>query len=82
MQEFKDKIERYYDTISLDLPIALRAGQIVADLKLAGREIGFADSAIAATALERNLVLVTSNVTHFQRVADTGYTLRIESWRP
>lgn len=45
-----------------------RFAQIRGDLRQRGLIIGDFDIAIAATALQHNLILVTRNVRHFQRV--------------
>jgi len=39
------------------------------------------DPLIAATALHHQLVLVSANVAHYQRVVQVGYSLRLENWR-
>ena len=51
-------------------------GRIRSELKKAGTPIGAMDLLIAAHALALDAILVTDNVTEFQRVAD----LRIENW--
>ncbi|MDP2829295.1 MAG: type II toxin-antitoxin system VapC family toxin [Sulfuricellaceae bacterium] len=51
-------------------------GRIAAQLKLAGMPIGVPDTQIAAHALAENLVLVTHNTRHFERVPG----LLIENW--
>lgn len=58
-------------------PIIVRAAEIYADLKRQGQLISDADILIAATALTHGLVLVTNNVTHFQRIAG----LKTLSWK-
>lgn len=40
-----------------------------------------ADSMIAATAIEHNLVLVTGNTKHFERIQELGCPLRLDNWR-
>jgi len=56
---------------------AVRAAEIRSILKAAGPPIGAYDVLIAATALEHQLVAVTSNTREFQRVPG----LQIENWR-
>lgn len=51
-------------------------GRIKAALKKKGEILNDSDLFIAATAISRNLTLVTNNVRHFQRIAE----LRIEQW--
>jgi tRNA(fMet)-specific endonuclease VapC len=57
-------------------PIVVRAADIYAELHAQGRLIPDADLLIAATALEHNLVLVTNNISHFNRIRQ----LRLENW--
>jgi predicted nucleic acid-binding protein len=45
--------------------IAERTGHLLAGRDLAGRPISFTDAAIAATAIEHDIVLVTRNVKDF-----------------
>jgi tRNA(fMet)-specific endonuclease VapC len=56
--------------------IVVRAADIYADLYAHGQLISDADILIAATALEHNLVLVTNNIDHFNRIPG----LRINNW--
>ncbi len=51
-------------------------GEIRWELGKQGLRIGDMDMFIAATALEENLILVTGNVKHFERVPG----LKIENW--
>ncbi len=51
-------------------------GSIRAYLEGSGQRIGDADTAIAAIALQRGLMVVTGNVRHFSRVPD----LTVENW--
>jgi tRNA(fMet)-specific endonuclease VapC len=55
---------------------AAHAATVRAKLESNGRSIGPMDVLIAATALEHNLPLVTSNLGEFQRVPD----LQCENW--
>lgn len=43
--------------------------------------IGRADPMIAEIALKNGLVLVSGNVSHYQRIQTLGYELRLENWR-
>ena len=56
--------------------IVSRAAGIYADLYRRGALIGDADILIAATALENDLIMVTNNRSHFERIAG----LRLENW--
>jgi tRNA(fMet)-specific endonuclease VapC len=51
-------------------------GKIKADMKNKGKMINDSDLFIAATAISNNLVLVTNNEKHFQRIED----LTIQNW--
>ena len=57
----------YADRIlSLDADTARLAGQISDAAIAQGRHLGFADVAIAAIAINVNLLLLTSNIKHFE----------------
>lgn len=62
------------------LPIAaevsMRTADLCAQLRAQGQTIDWADVAIAATALSNDLVLVTRNVRHFERIPQ----LQVENW--
>ena len=51
-------------------------GELRADLEMTGTPLPLADLQIASITLANNLILVTGNVKHFQRIR----TLRIENW--
>ena len=53
-----------------------RYGEIASNLQLTGKAIGVMDTQIAAHALAENLILVTHNTRHFERVEG----LKIEDW--
>jgi tRNA(fMet)-specific endonuclease VapC len=53
------------------------ASSIRSDLKSKGTPIGYYDVLIAATAVNHQLILVTSNVREFNRISH----LRVENWR-
>lgn len=65
------------EVIEIDYSIAVRAGKIRAYLNKEGKNIGAHDLLIGATAIEHNLILVTSNVSEFVRIEG----LRVENWR-
>jgi len=56
--------------IAFDARIAKIAGRITASLMAEGSPIGFADTAIAATALNINAVLVSNNLKRFDRIQE------------
>jgi len=60
-----------------DSAAARATSEFRAALKRIGRPIGAYDALIAGIALAQDLILVTSNVREFERVAQ----LRIEDWR-
>ena len=64
------------ETLYLTDEVIERAAQIYADLRNRGQLVGDADILIAATALENGAGLVTSNGSHFNRIAG----LNVENW--
>ena len=64
-------------TLPFDAAEAQAAAALRAALKTKGQPIGAYDALIAATALARGLVVVTSNVSEFKRVSG----LKVEDWR-
>ena len=75
-QKVEREILPYVSVVDFDTIGALAAGELQAHLKRAGLVIGMEDIQIAATALSRNLTLVTRNVRHFEPVPG----LRVENW--
>jgi len=69
------------EVLTLNLKSSELAGRIYADLERIGQPIGRADPMIAAIALENNLVLVTGNMRHYQRIQKLGYTLKLDNWK-
>ncbi|WP_235526280.1 hypothetical protein [Nostoc piscinale] len=65
----------------LDHRCAEFSGLIQADLETSGQPIGLADVLIAVTAIANNLVLVTGNTKHYQKIQELGYALVIDNWR-
>ena len=63
--------------ISLTDDVVVRAADIYATLRREGNLITDADILIAATALIHQLILVTENTAHFNRISG----LTIKSWR-
>jgi predicted nucleic acid-binding protein len=64
--------------LPFDLPCARQAGRIQANLTQAGTPIDTADTQIAATALAHDLVVVTANRRHFERIEG----LRLKTFEP
>lgn len=79
-RKLRPKIGAFFDSVLL-LPFsekdALAAATIRSELKRQGILIGPYDILLAGTALNRELILVTSNTNEFQRVK----SLKIENWR-
>ena len=63
-----DRMFGEYASLAFDDGAASQYGKLVADLRRAGRDIGTADSMIAAIAQVNDLTVVTRNVKHFKRV--------------
>jgi predicted nucleic acid-binding protein len=66
---------------TFDENCAITAGRIFADLEKTGQPIGRADPMIAAIAMQHNLVVVTGNTAHYERIQKLGYSLRLDNWR-
>lgn len=64
------------DVLDVDVPVALRFGELRARLLDQGTPMPDMDALIAATALAHDLTLVTHNTADFLPVAD----LRLEDW--
>jgi len=80
LEQWRADVEQL-EILPLDYASGELAGELYARLESAGVPIGRLDPLIAATALRHQLVLVTGNVRHFQRVAELGYPLEIVNWR-
>ncbi len=83
----EDRIQKFLsilpcvELLPLDLNSAETAGRIMGDLERTGQPIGRADPMVAATALRHDLVLVTGNTSHYQRIQGLGYQLKLDNWR-
>lgn len=81
---FKSGKEKHFNDVSeisklfekFPIQYTRRYGEIRWMLESKGQSIGDMDLFIAATALEEDLVLVTGNVKHFERIPN----LKIENW--
>jgi tRNA(fMet)-specific endonuclease VapC len=62
------KLLSRFINLDLDVPIADKAGDLVAQGKQTNHPILFPDAIIAATALVHNITLVTLNVQNFEHV--------------
>ena len=81
---FKSGKEKHFNDVSeisklfekLPIQYTRKYGEIRWELEKRGLRIGDMDMFIAATALEEDLILVTGNVKHFERIPG----LKIENW--
>lgn len=83
----EDRIQQFLrdiaqaEVLPMNTHIAELAGRIYGDLERTGQPIGLADSIIAATAVHHDLILVTGNLSHYQRIQQLGYSLKLDNWR-
>ena len=75
-QKIAKEIISRVNIISVGEKEALRAGDILADLRKSGQTIGLEDVLIAASAILNHHTVVTANIRHFSRI--TG--LEVENW--
>ncbi len=75
-QRVHDLILRAQAVLPFDEPAAEVYGSLRATLEREGRPLAEPDLRIAATALSRDLTLISGNVRHFARVPG----LRLENW--
>lgn len=80
LRRFLEMVARS-DVIPFDTTTADLAGRIHADLRRAGTSIGVPDTAIAATAVQHGVPLVTGNTDDYDRIRDAGYPLVLLNWR-
>ncbi|HLZ09723.1 MAG TPA: type II toxin-antitoxin system VapC family toxin [Chloroflexota bacterium] len=66
---------RSVEVLPLTRPILRRFARIRGELRRRGQLIGDADILIAATAIHNNLILVTRNTRHFERISDLNLYL-------
>ena len=71
------RIAELFPVIDIDKSIMHVFAEIKSNLERKGNIIEDMDILIAATALSHNLILVTNNVKHFEKIKD----LRIENWK-
>jgi len=75
-QKIAKEIISKVNIISIGEKEALRAGDILADLRKSGQTIGLEDVLIAASAIVNQYTVVTANVRHFSRIKG----LVVENW--
>jgi tRNA(fMet)-specific endonuclease VapC len=83
MQTKSERVEMFFTqflsnvtVIDFDETDARESGRILAELSVAGKHIGDADTLIAGQAMANQLTLVTNNTKHFMRVKG----LQVENW--
>ena len=76
MEKIEERVAAKLPILPFDADAARRYGEVRADLEGQGTPIGDADVRIAAIAFARNLIVVTGNARHFQRVP----YLSVENW--
>ena len=69
-------LQELHSVIPFDQTAARRFGQLKADMELNGTPLAEADLRIGSIALSNELIVVTGNVRHFQRIPG----LTIENW--
>lgn len=72
-----ETILQSFPILDLDLEDLRRFGKIKAELNRRGRPLDDFDILIASMALERDLVVVTHNVKHFEQIPG----IKIEDWK-
>ena len=83
----EEKISEFLNGITSENVLSIRqkeaelAGRIYGELERRGVTIGRADPMVASVALQHDLVLVTGNIRHFERIRSLGYPLRMSNWR-
>jgi tRNA(fMet)-specific endonuclease VapC len=75
-RELIDELVSWVTVVNFDHAAGALFGRIKAELKQAGKPVNDSDLFIAATAISHNLVLVTNNLRHFERIV----SLRVENW--
>jgi len=70
------KIEQHLETVPVGIEVAEIFGMLKSDMESKGMRLDDFDLIIASSALAHNLILVTNNLRHFERVEG----LKIENW--
>jgi tRNA(fMet)-specific endonuclease VapC len=76
LEQYCQSLRQRFGCIDLDIDCAERAGQLRANMRVAGTPIGEYDLLIAGIALSNGLTLVTHNTREFSRVPG----LQVEDW--
>jgi tRNA(fMet)-specific endonuclease VapC len=69
------------EVLPLGREAATIAGRIYGELERSGQPIGRLDPLIAAIAIQHDLVLITGNTKHFERVVALNFPLKLGNWR-
>ncbi len=77
-RRIEDRVLQTLTILPFDLACAREAGRLQAELGRLGRPLDTADLQIAATALVYDLIVVTANRRHFERISG----LEIETFQP
>ncbi len=67
-QRFLDEVIATFTPLHINESIAMRSGELEAELELRGEKLDIADILIASTAIEYDLEIVTQNIDHFKRI--------------
>ncbi len=76
-----NKLRDTLELVGLDEKTALLYGQIQAVLERNGQVIGDFDVLIASTAIANDMVLITGNIRHYERVKSLFGQLHYERWQ-
>ncbi len=68
------------EILAFEREAAKITGRIFGDLERNGQPVGRSDPMIAGIAIAHNLILVTGNLAHYQRIQNLGYPLRLNDW--
>ncbi|HSI72310.1 MAG TPA: PIN domain-containing protein [Fimbriimonas sp.] len=75
-----EAVQPTLEIVPFEAEEAFTSGRIIGHLKINGQPIGPMDPLIAATAIERDLILATGNTRHYQRIVDAGFALKLVDW--
>jgi len=70
------KIEQHLESVPVGIEVAEIFGMLKSDMESKGTRLDDFDLIIASSALAHNLILVTNNIRHFERIEG----LKIENW--
>jgi len=68
------------EILAFEREAAKFAGRIFGDLERNGQPVGRSDPMIAGIAIAHDLTLVSGNLSHYQRIQNLGYSLRLDDW--